>query len=64
MRRRHYRRPRVGMMIETSYGVAIVERLRDRDGVKLDVRTQVHGRVTIERALTGWWSVARDMASA
>ena len=55
-----YRRPRVGMMIETRYGVSIVERLLDRDGVKIEIRTPVHGTLTLERALTGWWTVARD----
>lgn len=60
MKRRLYRRPRVGMMIDTRYGPSIVERLLDRDGVVLEIRTPVHGTLTIERAATGWWTVARD----
>lgn len=53
-----YRRPRVGMRIETRYGVSVVEKLLDRDGVALEIRTPVHGTLTIERALTGWWTRA------
>lgn len=59
MTRRAYvlsRRPRVGAVIATKYGPAVVTSV-GRHGRRLTVRTDAHGTELVDRAERGWWTV-------